>query len=294
MPRDVLPLVQKALGDRYILEREIGRGATARIFLAHDAAGRQVALKMLLPELLVDTAAERFLREMRVAARLDHPRIARLLDSGEQGWLVWYAMALVEGPTLRAHLESHGPLDVTEALRLAGDVLDALAHAHAHDVVHRDVKPDNIALTADGAVLLDFGIARAIGTAGGDRVTRAGTAVGSPAYMSPEQARGEQELDARSDLYAVGCVLFECLAGTPPFTHPNPAVLLSLHQTAPVPDLRARRPDVPPALAEAIARALAKTPAERWASATAMREALGPADPGAALAGSTATAHPTH
>jgi serine/threonine-protein kinase len=285
MPRDVTALVQQAIGDRYVIEREIGRGATARIFLARTPAGAPVALKMLHPELLVDIAAERFVREMRLVAQLDHPHIGRLLDSGEQGWLLYYVMPFVEGPSLRERLAVSGPLDLAATARLADELLGALAHAHAHGVVHRDVTPENIVLGDAGAVLLDFGIARAFNLAGGDRVTRAGLAVGSPAYMSPEQARGSAELDPRTDLYAMGCVLFESLAGRPPYTHLHPAVLLQLQQTAPIPDLRAFRPDAPAELAEVIARALAKAPDDRWPSATEMRSAV--------LAAMGAGTHPT-
>jgi eukaryotic-like serine/threonine-protein kinase len=285
MPRDVTALVQKALGDRYVIEHEIGRGATARIFLAHDRAGAPVALKMLHPELLVDIAAERFLREMRLVAQLDHPHIGRMLDSGEQGWLLYYVMPFIEGPSLRERLDALGALDLAATARLADELLDALAHAHAHGVVHRDVKPENVVLSETGAVLLDFGIARAFTVAGGDRVTRAGLAVGSPAYMSPEQARGAPEIDPRADVYAMGCVLFECLAGRPPYTHLHPAVLLQLQQTAPIPDLRALRPDVPAELAGVIARALAKAPDDRWPSAVEMRSAV--------LAAAAAGTHPT-
>jgi len=273
--RDFEVLVQEALKDRYRVEREIGRGGGARVFLARDAAGRAVALKVLHPELLTDLAADRFLREMQVVAQLHHPNIAPLVDSGARGWLVFYAMRYIEGPSLRRRLDAGGPLGVEETRRLAADLLAALDHAHARGIVHRDVKPENIVLAAAGAVLLDFGIARAIAASAGDRVTRTGTAVGTSTYMSPEQIRGVRELDPRSDLYSVGCVLFECLAGEPPFVHANELVVLRRHLTEAAPPLRARRSDAPPDLASAVDRALAKEPSDRWPSAAEMARALG-------------------
>ncbi|MBA3260597.1 MAG: serine/threonine protein kinase, partial [Gemmatimonadales bacterium] len=235
IPRDMLALVRRAFEGRYAVEREIGKGGNARIYLARDAAGSEVALKILHPELLVSVAADRFLREIRLARQLDHPHIARLLDSGEQDWLVYFVMTYEEGPTLREHLARTGPLSVAETIRLAGDLLDALEHAHAHGIVHRDVKPDNVVLTPRGAVLLDFGIARAVAASGSDRLTRSGIAVGTSTYMSPEQITAVKEIDLRSDLYSLGAMLFECLAGQPPFTHRNEAVVLQLHLTQPAP-----------------------------------------------------------
>jgi serine/threonine-protein kinase len=266
-------MIQKALGARYTLERELGVGGAARVFLAREPGGRRVALKVLHPELLVDIAGERFLREIRLVGRLDHPHIAPLLDSGEESWVVFYTMALADGPTLRERL-TDGPLGVPETLRLGAELLDALGHAHAHGIVHRDVKPENIALAAHGAVLLDFGIAHAMDHAGGPRLTRPGTTIGSPRYMSPEQFRGESAPDPRMDLYAAGCVLFECLAGEPPFADASDAVVLRRHAVDPAPDVRTRRPEVPAGVAAALARALGKTPAERWPDAASMRAAL--------------------
>lgn len=270
----MLALVRRAFEGRYAVEREIGKGGNARIYLARDAAGTEVALKILHPELLVSVAADRFLREIRLARQLDHPHIARLLDSGEREWLVYFVMTYEEGPTLREHLARSGPLSVAETIRLAGDLLDALEHAHAHGIVHRDVKPDNVVLATRGAVLLDFGIARAVAASGSDRLTRSGIAVGTSTYMSPEQITALKEIDHRSDLYSLGAMLFECLAGQPPFTHRNEAVVLQLHLTQPAPDVRTLRPETPPDLAVGIARALLKAPEERWQSAAAMRDAL--------------------
>ncbi len=270
----MLALVRHAFEQRYEVEREIGKGGNARIYLARDRDGHRVALKILHPELLVSVAADRFLREIRLASRLNHPHIARLLDSGEREWLVYYVMTYVEGPTLREHLAEGKRLGVAETVRLAGDLLDALDHAHTQGIVHRDVKPDNVVLAAEGAVLLDFGIARAVVASGSDRLTRSGIAVGTSTYMSPEQITALNEIDARSDLYSLACVLFECLAGQPPFTHRNEVVVLQHHLTQPAPDVRTLRADTPAELAGGIARALAKSPAERWQSAAAMRDAL--------------------
>ncbi len=270
----MLVLVRRAFDGRYEIDREIGKGGNARIYLARDQEGHQVALKILHPELLVSVAADRFLREIKLASQLNHPHIARLLDSGERDWLVYYVMTYLEGPTLREHLARAGRLSINDTVRIAGDLLDALDHAHKRGIVHRDMKPDNVVLASNGAVLLDFGIARAVAASGSDRLTRSGIAVGTSTYMSPEQITALQEIDLRTDLYSLAVVLFECLAGQPPFTHRNEAVVLQLHLTQPAPDVRDLRPDTPPELAVGIGRALAKTPAERWASAADMRDAL--------------------
>ncbi len=270
----MLALVRQAFTGRYEVEREIGKGGNARIFLAREPGGRVVALKILHPELLVSVAADRFLREIKIATRLDNPHISKILDSGEREWLVYYVMSYVEGATLRERLDTTRQLPLGETLRLASDVLDALDHAHGHGIIHRDVKPANIVLSSEGAVLLDFGIARAVVASGSDRLTRSGIAVGTSTYMSPEQITALTDIDHRSDLYSVGCVLFECLAGQPPYAHRNEALVLQFHLNQPVPDVRALRNDTPPELANAITKALAKNRDERWISAAAMREAL--------------------
>ncbi|HEY4649659.1 MAG TPA: serine/threonine-protein kinase [Gemmatimonadales bacterium] len=270
----MLALVRQAFIGQYEVEREIGKGGNARIFLAKDPSGRHVALKILHPELLVSVAAERFLREIKLASRLDHPHIARLLDSGERDWLVYYVMSYVEGATLREYLDTSRRLSLAETLRIADDLLDALAHAHGQGIIHRDVKPANVVVSAEGAILLDFGIARAVAASGTDQLTRSGIAVGTSTYMSPEQITAAVNIDHRCDLYSVGCVLFECLTGQPPFYHRNEAVVLQLHLTQAAPDVRTLRSDTPAELAQGIARALAKNPEERWSSATAMRDAL--------------------
>ncbi len=272
--RDMLALVRQAFAGRYEVDREIGKGGNARIFLAREPDGRTVALKILHPELLVSVAADRFLREIQIASQLDNPHIAKILDSGEREWLVYYVMSFVDGATLRERLDTLRCLPIAETLRLACDVLEALDHAHGHGIVHRDVKPANIVLSSEGAVLLDFGIARAVAASGTDQLTRSGIAVGTSTYMSPEQITALIDIDHRSDLYSLGCVLYECLAGEPPFVHRNEAVVLQLHLTQPAPEVRKLRSDTPAELAAGIARALTKSPKDRWSSAAAMREAL--------------------
>ena len=274
MPRDLLPIVRQALGDRYTIEREIGRGGAAVVFLATMPGGRSVALKVLRPELAVTVAAQRFLREIQFIAKLNHPNIGGLIDSGEQEWLIFYVMPYWEGPTLQQYLTKFRRLEIDDALRLGHDLLDALFHAHQNDIVHRDVKPDNIVLARGGAVLLDFGIARAIALSGQTNLTRSGIAIGTSSYMSPEQITALRELDHRSDLYSTGCVLFEAFAGRSPFAHPNEGVVLNRHLNDPPPDVREFRAEVPEAAAMAIMRAMAKEPENRWADARAMLAAF--------------------
>ncbi|HEX9283939.1 MAG TPA: serine/threonine-protein kinase [Gemmatimonadales bacterium] len=272
--RDLIERVRKALGDRYTVLTAVGRGGNASIFAAHDGAGAQVAIKVLHPELAVSVAADRFLREIRYASQLNHPHIAPLLDSGETDYLLWFVMPYLPGETLRQALRRERRLAIPPAVRAACEVLDALEHAHAHGIAHRDIKPDNIVLSPQGAVLVDLGIARAIATSGDDRVTRSGFVVGTEEYMSPEQAGGVPDVDGRTDLYSLGVVLFECLAGRPPFSSPSAAAVLDMQQHHAPPDLRHLRRDVPPPLAAAIARALAKARDERWQTAAEMREGL--------------------
>jgi serine/threonine-protein kinase len=269
----MLALVRQAFTGRYEVEREIGRGGNARIFLATDSNGLSVALKILHPELLVSVAADRFLREIKLCSRLNHPHIARLLDSGEQEWLVYYVMSYAEGPTLRERLDG-GQFSIPETLRLSADLLDALDHAHSLGIIHRDVKPANVVMSSEGAILLDFGIARAVIASGTDQLTRSGIAVGTSTYMSPEQITALTDIDHRSDLYSMGCMLYECLAGQPPFHHRNEAVVLQLHLTQTAPDVRTLRSDTPAELATGISKALAKAPKDRWRSAAEMRDAF--------------------
>lgn len=274
MPRDLLPLVRDALAGRYAVEREIGRGGAARVFLALAPDQTPVALKVLHPELQVSTTADRFLREIRLVSQLQHRLIAPVLDSGQSGYFVYYVMPMIKGPTLRECLSQARRLSVDDTLRVGRDLLDALAHAHGHQIVHRDVKPENVIISAEGAVLLDFGVARALEAAASDRVTATGMSVGSAGYMSPEQAQAAQDLDLRTDIYAVGCVLFECLAGRPPFAHRNMNVVLQMQMAGESPDVRTFRGDVPPEVAEAISRALQRDRNLRWKTAREMGEAL--------------------
>jgi eukaryotic-like serine/threonine-protein kinase len=268
--------VQTALGQRYTVITSVGRGGNATLFGAVDPEGRRVAIKVLHPELAVSVAADRFLREIRYASKLDHPHIARLLDSGESDYLLWFVMPYVAGETLRQVLRRERMLPVDRAVRLATEVLDALGHAHEHGLAHRDIKPDNIVCSDRGAILVDFGIARAIATSGEDRVTRSGFVVGTEEYMSPEQAGGSPDIDGRTDIYSLGVVLFESLAGRPPFSAASAAAVLDMQQHAAPPDLRKLRRDVPRALSDAVMKALAKARDARWQTASDMRQALLP------------------
>jgi eukaryotic-like serine/threonine-protein kinase len=271
--------LQSALTGRYTIERQLGRGGMATVYLARDLKhDRLVALKVLHPDLAAALGAERFLREIRLAARLQHPHVLSVHDSGgaADGEL-WFTMPYVEGESLRARLEREGQLPVGDALRIAREAAEALDYAHRHGVIHRDVKPENILLAEDHCLLADFGIAR--GLQEGDRLTETGMAVGTPAYMSPEQASGERALDARTDIYALGCVLYEMLAGHPPFLGSSAREIVARHTLDPVPPLRTGRPDLPAAVERAAFKALAKTPADRFPTAGAFRDALtaGPA-----------------
>jgi TolB-like protein/Flp pilus assembly protein TadD len=272
---DLLERLQTALAERYRIERELGRGGMAVVYLAEDRKhGRRVALKVLRPELTPALGADRFHREIEIASRLQHPNILSLHDSGEAGGMLYYAMPYVEGESLRARLVREVQLNAAEAVRIASEVADALACAHAAGVLHRDIKPENILLTSGHAVVADFGIARALDAAGADRLTETGLALGTPHYMSPEQASGTRALDARSDIYALGCVLYEMLAGEPPFSGPTSQAILARHAVDPVPCLRTVRATVSPALEEAVGKALAKVPADRFAMALEFKEAL--------------------
>ena len=272
--------VREALSARYNVITSVGRGGNATLFGAYDEQGQKVAIKVLHPELAVSVAADRFLREIRYASQLNHPHIARLLDSGETDYLLWFVMPFVPGETLRQVVRRERMLPIDRAVRIATEVLDALAHAHEHGLAHRDIKPDNIVCSGEsGAILVDFGIARAIATSGEDRVTRSGFVVGTEEYMSPEQAGGSPDIDGRTDIYSLGVVLFEALAGRPPFSAASAAAVLDMQQHAPPPDLRKLRRDVPRALSDTVMKSLAKAREARWQTASDMRRALLPFAP---------------
>lgn len=254
-----------ALQDRYCLERELGRGGMATVYLGRDLRhNRSVAVKVLSPELSSLLGRERFLREIEIAGRLQHPNILPLFDSGSACDFLYYAMPYVEGESLRDLLEREKQLSLDDALAITREVADALSYAHDHGVVHRDVKPGNILLSGGHALVADFGIARAITASDGGALTTRGIAVGTPAYMSPEQATGQDHVDGRSDLYSLGCVVYEMLAGEPPFTGRTAQAIAARHLQEPPPSLRVVRPSVTPAVQEVLETALAKVPAERY------------------------------
>ncbi|HET9293483.1 MAG TPA: protein kinase [Gemmatimonadales bacterium] len=279
---DLFQALQTALADRYQLERELGRGGMATVYLARELKhARRVAIKVLRPELAGVLTRERFLREIRISSEFSHPHILPLLDSGtvppsaDFPALPFYSMPFVEGESLRDRLVREKQLPVDDAVEIARDVAAALGYAHTHGVIHRDIKPENILLTGGHAVVADFGIARAIQEAvDPDALTSAGLVIGTPAYMSPEQAGGETNLDGRSDIYSLGCVLYECLGGDPPFTGSSPQAVLARHRLDQAPSLRTIRSSVPEPIEQIVMRALQKTPADRFATAKQFEEAL--------------------
>jgi len=269
--------VTEALKDRYTITREIGRGGMATVYLAEDFRhGRDVAVKVLHPDLASALGADRFLREIRLAARLNHPRILPLFDSGEAGGFLYYVMPFIEGESLRDRLNRDRQLTLEEALDIGRGVAGALDYAHRHNIVHRDIKPENIMLNEGEAMVMDFGIAKALTAAGADTLTQIGMVVGTPAYVSPEQAAGEVEIDGRSDQYSLGCVLFEMLSGERPFTGPTAQAVLNKRFTEPVPSLAKVLQGVPDEIDAALSKALAKDPAARFDTASAFARALVP------------------
>jgi eukaryotic-like serine/threonine-protein kinase len=272
--------LQAALADRYRIERELGQGGMATVYLALDLKhGRKVALKVLRPEIAQSLGAERFLREIEIVSQLQHPHILGLHDSGTIEWGsetpgLYYAMPYVEGESVRGCLERETQLSIDQALHIAREVADALDYAHRHGVVHRDIKPENILLSSDHAIVADFGIARAVTNAGGSRLTETGLALGTPYYMSPESAAGMVRIDGRSDIYALGCVLYEMLAGQPPFVGPTAQAILARHSVDPIPSLHTVRGTVPSGVEWIITKAMAKVPADRFATAGKLGEAL--------------------
>jgi eukaryotic-like serine/threonine-protein kinase len=279
--------LQQSFKGTYELVRTLGAGGMATVYLAHDLRhGRDVALKVLHPDLGSALGPERFQREIRLAARLQHPHILTVLDSGENAGRLWFTMPFVEGESLRDRLIRERQLPVADAVRIAMQAAQALQYAHQHGVIHRDIKPENLLLTEDGNTLVaDFGIARSL-TPTGSRLTETGLTLGTPAYMSPEQASGESDIGALSDIYSLGIVLYEMLAGEPPFTGPTPAAVIAKRFTGTAPDVRQARPTVPEPIALAVAQALAIVPADRFASAADFARAL--ASP--TMSGTTAAA----
>ena len=267
-----------ALADRYIIERELGQGGMATVYLAQDLKhDRKVAIKVLREDLSASLGGGRFLREIKIAAQLQHPNILPLLDSGESAGFLYYVMPYVTGQSLRERIGREGELPVHEAVRLMMEVVDALAHAHEHGVVHRDIKPDNVMLSGRHALVADFGVAKAVSEATGrNTVTTLGVAVGTPTYMSPEQAAADPHIDHRSDIYAVGVMAYELLAGRPPFTGATPQQVLAAHVTEEPDLISKRRPGISPSLEQTIMRCLAKRPADRWQTAGELLTALEP------------------
>ncbi|MEE8572553.1 MAG: protein kinase [Gemmatimonadota bacterium] len=272
---DFIDRVRSALADRYTVKRELGRGGMATVFLAEDQKhSREVAIKVIRPEIAISVGVDRFLREIGIAARLSHPHIVPVYDSGDNDDVMYYVMPHVDGESLRDKLERDKRLEVAEAVEVAGEIASALAYAHAHHVVHRDIKPGNILLSNGHAVVMDFGVARAIGDVGRESITAPGIAVGTPTYMSPEQASGEGQLDGRSDIYSLGCVLYEMLVGDPPYLGATTYAVIAKCFSEPIPSVRRTRHGVPTHVDHAITRALAKVPAERFDTALQFADAL--------------------
>jgi TolB-like protein len=271
---DLLDSLREALADRYAVQRELGRGGMATVFLAEDLKHhRSVAIKVLHAELAAALGPERFLREIEIAARLQHPHILPLYDSGAAAGILYYVMPYVEGESLRDRLAREKQLPQEDAIRIAAEVAGALAYAHSRGIVHRDIKPENIMLSGGGtAVVADFGIARAAGGAG--HLTQTGTIIGTPAYMSPEQASGSDEIDGRSDQYSLACVVYEMLVGEPPFTGPTPQAVIARHSLDIVSPPSIVRATIPDAVEGAILRALSKVPADRYPTTALFAEAL--------------------
>ena len=272
----VAPLaLAEALRDRYTIEREVGRGGMATVYLAHDLRhDRPVALKVLHPDLAATLGPERFQREIRTTARLQHPHILPVLDSGEAAAQLWYTMPYVEGESLRDRLRRESQLPLDDALQITREVADALSYAHSQGIVHRDIKPGNILLSRGHALVADFGIARALQVADTEQLTATGMAVGTPAYMSPEQAGGASSVDGRSDLYSLGCVLYEMLTGEVPYTARTPQAVIAKRVIEPLPRVRTLRQSVPESVEQAINRALAVAPADRFPTAAEFARAI--------------------
>jgi serine/threonine-protein kinase len=264
-----------ALADRYRIERELGAGGMATVFLAHDVRhDRRVALKVLKPDLTSEVSAERFIREIRLAAGLTHPHILPVFDSGEAAGLLYYVMPVVEGQSLRDRLRKERQLPLDEAVRIIREVADALDYAHRRDVVHRDIKPENILLHDGHALVADFGIGKALSTNHDMTVTQVGLALGTPAYMSPEQVAGDSFIDGRSDLYSLGCVFYELLAGEPVFAGATAQAIIVKRFSGVTPDVTKTRESIPTPVSNAITKLLALAPADRFYNGAQLLDAL--------------------
>ncbi len=291
---DTVGRLQTTFAGRYVLDRKIGEGGMASVYLAQDIKhDRSVAIKVMRPELAASIGPERFLREIRVAALLQHPNILALYDSGEADGVLYYVMPFVEGESLRERLKREGQLGVADALRITREVAEALSYAHSRGVVHRDIKPENVLLLGDHALVADFGIARAVSKTSDEKLTETGAAIGTPYYMSPEQAHGGENVDGRSDLYSLGCVLYELLAGQPPFVGPNAMAILARHSLDAVPSLQIVRHSIPDDVEDAIMHALEKVPADRFATVQQFAEALAQAELGVSTRWSTQRPRPS-
>ncbi|MFL5511605.1 MAG: serine/threonine-protein kinase, partial [Gemmatimonadales bacterium] len=277
---DVLELLRTALEERYAVERLIGEGGMATVYLANDIRhDRKVAIKVLRPELAASIGADRFLREIKVAAKLQHPNILPLYDSGEASDFLYYVMPFVEGESLRVLMEREQQLSLPDSIQLTCDIADALHYAHTNKVVHRDIKPENILLRDGRPLVADFGIARAV-SAAGEKLTETGMAVGTPHYMSPEQSLASEHIDGRTDQYSLACMLYEMLVGQPPFHGPNAMAILARHSLEAVPSLQVVRNSIPDEVEDAIMRALEKTPADRFPTIRDFADALAEVDLG--------------
>jgi serine/threonine-protein kinase len=272
---DLREVLQSSLGSGYRLSRELGGGGMSKVYVADDpTVGRRVVVKVLSPDLAAGVNVERFKREIQVAVSLHHPRIVPVFSAGQSGGdLLYYTMPFIEGETLRALMDRARQLPIERAIAIAHDVADALHYAHAQNIVHRDIKPENILIERESgrAVVTDFGIARAIERAADvSTVTSTGLTLGTPTYMSPEQASAERDLDGRSDIYSLGCVLYEMLAGVPPFVGPSARAIIARHMTEPAPSILASRADLPAGAGVLLSRMLAKAPSSRPATAAAL------------------------
>jgi serine/threonine-protein kinase len=267
--------LNEIIGEHYRIDRQLGRGGMATVYLCTDTRlDEQVAVKVLLPELGDAVTLERFDREVAFASQLKHPRIPEVLTSGAIGTVPFYVMRYVKGEPLRNRIRRDEHLPIKDAVDIALQVIDTMVYAHNAGILHRDIKPENILVSDDGVHVLDFGIARAIEEAGGERLTATGLTVGTPTYMSPEQVLGLRDLDARSDIYALGCVLYEMLAGVPPFDGPNRQAILARRFAAPPTPIRRLRAEIPEAIERALDKALAKDVENRFATAAEFGDAL--------------------